>query len=84
VPDPIPALLPTTGIGSYPLPRWLEHARELPKSGTLTRALRKVPADRLWLNPDCGLKFTRRAVAWAKLRAMTAGAALARAELSCR
>lgn len=56
MPDPIPALLPTTVIGSYSLPRWLEHAGE-------------------------GLRFTRRAVAYAKLRAMTAGAALARAEL---
>lgn len=56
MPDPIPALLPTTVIGSYSLPRWLEHARG-------------------------GLEFTRRAVADAKLRAMTGGAALARAEL---
>ncbi|MBI2198825.1 MAG: hypothetical protein HYU42_09540 [Candidatus Rokubacteria bacterium] len=34
-----------------------------------------------FFHPDCGLKFTRRAVAYAKRRAMTAGAALARAEL---
>jgi len=35
VPDPIPALLPTTVIGSYSLPRWLEQPREGHKSGAL-------------------------------------------------
>lgn len=64
--DAVPALLPTTVIGSYSLPRWLEVARESHKES---------------LNPDCGLKFTRRAVAFAKPSAMTEGAALVRREL---
>jgi 5-methyltetrahydropteroyltriglutamate--homocysteine methyltransferase len=50
-------------------------------AGKIRRALRKVPAGRLWLNPDCGLKFTRRAVAYAKLQAMVAGASLVREDL---
>jgi 5-methyltetrahydropteroyltriglutamate--homocysteine methyltransferase len=43
--------------------------------------LRHVPADRLWLNPDCGLNHSARWVAAAKLRALVAGARIVRAEL---
>jgi 5-methyltetrahydropteroyltriglutamate--homocysteine methyltransferase len=50
-------------------------------AGKIRRALDRIPPERLWVNPDCGLKFTRREVAYAKLRAMAAGAALVRAEL---
>ena len=108
MPDPIPALLPTTVIGSYSLPRWLEHAREGHKSGALgdaeldeahDNAVKSCLKDQemasvdvvtdgelrretmIYFNPDCGLKFTRRAVAYAKLQAMVAGASLVREDL---
>jgi 5-methyltetrahydropteroyltriglutamate--homocysteine methyltransferase len=48
----------------------------------IRRALKTMPAERLYVNPDCGLKFTRRAVAFAKLRAMCEGAQLGRNELA--
>jgi 5-methyltetrahydropteroyltriglutamate--homocysteine methyltransferase len=41
-----------------------------------------VPAERLWINPDCGLNHSARWVAAAKLRAMVAGAKIVRAELT--
>jgi methionine synthase II (cobalamin-independent) len=41
-----------------------------------------VPADRLMVNPDCGLRHLAPEVAIAKLRAMVAGAAMVRAELA--
>jgi 5-methyltetrahydropteroyltriglutamate--homocysteine methyltransferase len=40
-----------------------------------------VPTDRLAVNPDCGLVHLPRAVAFAKLEAMVAGAAIVRREL---
>ncbi|HYZ03320.1 MAG TPA: uroporphyrinogen decarboxylase family protein, partial [Candidatus Binatia bacterium] len=46
------------------------------------RALRVVPADRLVLAPDCGMKYLPRNRALGKLRALVAGAAQVRAELS--
>ena len=45
------------------------------------RALQYMPADRLMVNPDCGLRHLAPAVARRKLRAMVAGAAIVRAEL---
>jgi 5-methyltetrahydropteroyltriglutamate--homocysteine methyltransferase len=47
----------------------------------IRRALEFVPAQRLMVNPDCGLRHLPPAVARAKLRAMVAGAAQVRAEL---
>jgi 5-methyltetrahydropteroyltriglutamate--homocysteine methyltransferase len=44
-------------------------------------ALAHVPAERLVPAPDCGMKYLPRAVAFAKLKALSAGAALVRAEL---
>jgi 5-methyltetrahydropteroyltriglutamate--homocysteine methyltransferase len=44
-------------------------------------ALDVVPAERLIVTPDCGMKYLPREVAFGKLRALTAGAALVRAEL---
>lgn len=44
-------------------------------------ALEVVPADRLVVNPDCGLRHLPAAVARAKLSAMVAGAARVRREL---
>src|SRR5206468_678349 len=47
----------------------------------IRRALEYVPAERLMINPDCGLRHLAPDVARQKLRAMVAGAALVRAEL---
>jgi 5-methyltetrahydropteroyltriglutamate--homocysteine methyltransferase len=46
------------------------------------RALQVVPAERLVLAPDCGMKYLPRDRALGKLRALVAGAALVREELS--
>ncbi len=48
----------------------------------IRRALEYVPADRLMVNPDCGLRHLAPEVARQKLRAMVAGAALVRTELT--
>jgi 5-methyltetrahydropteroyltriglutamate--homocysteine methyltransferase len=47
----------------------------------IRRALEYVPADRLMVNPDCGLRHLAPDVARQKLRAMVAGVALVRDEL---
>ena len=47
----------------------------------IRRALAVVPPDRLMPAPDCGMKYLPRPVAFAKLRALVAGAAIVRAEL---
>ena len=44
-------------------------------------ALAHVPADRVVVAPDCGMKYLPRAVAFAKMKAMTDGAALVRHEI---
>ncbi len=48
----------------------------------IRRALEYVPADRLMVNPDCGLRHLAPEVARQKLCAMVAGVALVRAELA--
>jgi 5-methyltetrahydropteroyltriglutamate--homocysteine methyltransferase len=52
----------------------------------IRRALPYVPAERLVIAPDCGMKYLTRDVAFAKLSAMVRGAALMRAQLEepCR
>ncbi len=47
----------------------------------IREALRHVPAERLMIAPDCGMKYLARNVAYRKLEAMVRGAALARATL---
>jgi 5-methyltetrahydropteroyltriglutamate--homocysteine methyltransferase len=47
----------------------------------IRRALRYVGADRIVVAPDCGMKYLPREVAFAKMQAMVAGAALVRSEL---
>lgn len=47
-------------------------------------ALKHVPAERIVIAPDCGMKYLPRDVAFAKLRAMVEGAKLVRAELGER
>ena len=44
------------------------------------RALPYVPADKIVLAPDCGMKYLPRDVAFGKLAAMTQAAASLRAE----
>jgi 5-methyltetrahydropteroyltriglutamate--homocysteine methyltransferase len=43
-------------------------------------ALKHVPAERLVIAPDCGMKYLPREVAFGKMQAMVQGAALVRAE----
>jgi 5-methyltetrahydropteroyltriglutamate--homocysteine methyltransferase len=50
-------------------------------AGRVRRALEHVPAERLILAPDCGMKYLPRERAFRKLRALSAGAALVSAEL---
>src|SRR5262249_61423482 len=45
-------------------------------------ALAFVPAERIVVAPDCGMKYLGRNVALGKMRAMVEGAALMRAELA--
>jgi 5-methyltetrahydropteroyltriglutamate--homocysteine methyltransferase len=48
----------------------------------IRRALPHVPAERLIVAPDCGMKYLPRDVAFGKLQAMVAGAAIVRRELT--
>ena len=47
----------------------------------IRRALPHVPAERLVIAPDCGLKYLPRATAYGKMRAMVEGAEIVRREL---
>jgi 5-methyltetrahydropteroyltriglutamate--homocysteine methyltransferase len=44
--------------------------------------LKYLPADRLIPAPDCGMKYLPRTLAFAKLQALSQGAAMVRAELA--
>jgi 5-methyltetrahydropteroyltriglutamate--homocysteine methyltransferase len=48
----------------------------------IRRALPHVPAERIVVAPDCGLKYLPREVAYGKTRAMVEGAAIVRRELA--
>jgi 5-methyltetrahydropteroyltriglutamate--homocysteine methyltransferase len=48
----------------------------------LRRALAHVPADRVVVAPDCGMKYLPRAIAFGKMKAMVEGAAIVRRELA--
>jgi 5-methyltetrahydropteroyltriglutamate--homocysteine methyltransferase len=48
----------------------------------IRRALPHVPAERIIVAPDCGLKYLPRDAAFAKMQAMVAGAAIVRAEIA--
>ncbi|MEJ6595695.1 5-methyltetrahydropteroyltriglutamate--homocysteine methyltransferase [Parasphingorhabdus sp.] len=48
----------------------------------IRRALPHVPAERLVIAPDCGLKYLPRDIAFGKMKAMAEGAAIVRKELS--
>lgn len=44
-------------------------------------ALKYVPAEKLWINPDCGLNPTPRRLGLAKLKSMVEGTKIIRREL---
>src|SRR6185436_10019261 len=48
----------------------------------IRRALPHLPAEHIIVAPDCGLKYLPRDVAFAKMQAMVAGAAIVRAEIA--
>src|SRR3954449_6848134 len=48
----------------------------------IRRALPHVPAERIIVAPDCGLKYLPRDVAFGKIQTMVAGAAIVRAEIA--
>jgi len=48
----------------------------------IRRALPFVPADRIVVAPDCGLKYLPRQVAYGKMKAMVEGASIVRRELA--
>ena len=50
-------------------------------TGLLQRALRYIAKDRLWVNPDCGLKTRQWEEAWPALENMVAAALRVRAHL---
>jgi 5-methyltetrahydropteroyltriglutamate--homocysteine methyltransferase len=68
----------SVGPGVYDI-----HSPRVPSSGeiaaSLRDALRAVPAQRLWVNPDCGLKTRKPDEASASLRNMVAAAREVRA-----
>jgi 5-methyltetrahydropteroyltriglutamate--homocysteine methyltransferase len=51
-------------------------------AGRIRAALLYLPPERLIAAPDCGMKYLPRAVAFAKLRALSEGAAIVRRELT--
>jgi 5-methyltetrahydropteroyltriglutamate--homocysteine methyltransferase len=50
-------------------------------AGRIRAGLKYVPADKLVPAPDCGMKYLPRALAFAKLKALSDGAAIVRKEL---
>jgi 5-methyltetrahydropteroyltriglutamate--homocysteine methyltransferase len=53
-------------------------------AGRIRRALPHVPADRIVVAPDCGMKYLPRDVAFGKMKAMVEGAAIVRKEIEGR
>jgi 5-methyltetrahydropteroyltriglutamate--homocysteine methyltransferase len=51
-------------------------------AGRIRAALKHLPAERLVLAPDCGMKYLTREAAFGKLKALAEGAALVRKELA--
>jgi 5-methyltetrahydropteroyltriglutamate--homocysteine methyltransferase len=51
-------------------------------AGRIRAGLKHVPAERLVVAPDCGMKYLPRDAAFAKLKALAEGAALVRKELA--
>jgi 5-methyltetrahydropteroyltriglutamate--homocysteine methyltransferase len=53
-------------------------------AGRIRAALPHVPAERLVIAPDCGMKYLPRAVAYGKMKAMVDGARIVRNEIGVR
>jgi 5-methyltetrahydropteroyltriglutamate--homocysteine methyltransferase len=70
----------TLGLGVIDVKNPTPESTEL-IAARVRQALQVVPADRLMINPDCGLRHVPAESARAKLRAMSSGAALVRAEV---
>jgi 5-methyltetrahydropteroyltriglutamate--homocysteine methyltransferase len=51
-------------------------------AGRIRRALDHVPAERIVVAPDCGMKYLPRAIAFGKMQAMAQGAAIVRQEIN--
>jgi 5-methyltetrahydropteroyltriglutamate--homocysteine methyltransferase len=51
-------------------------------AGRIRNALKYVPAERLVIAPDCGMKYLPRAVAFGKMQAMVEGTSIVRKELN--
>ncbi|MDO8874802.1 MAG: 5-methyltetrahydropteroyltriglutamate--homocysteine methyltransferase [Pseudolabrys sp.] len=58
----------------------IEHPETV--AARIRRALPYVPADKIVVAPDCGLKYLPREVAYGKMKAMVEGAKIVRAELA--
>jgi 5-methyltetrahydropteroyltriglutamate--homocysteine methyltransferase len=60
------------------------HAVEAPETvaARIRKALPHVPAEKIIVAPDCGLKYLPREVAFGKMKAMADGARIVRAELA--
>ncbi len=50
-------------------------------AGRIRRALKHVPAERVVIAPDCGMKYLPRDVAFGKMCAMVEGAKIVRREI---
>jgi 5-methyltetrahydropteroyltriglutamate--homocysteine methyltransferase len=48
----------------------------------IRRALPHVPAEKIVVAPDCGMKYLPREVAFGKMQAMVAGAEIVRGEIA--
>lgn len=51
-------------------------------AGRIRKALEFIPAERMYISPDCGMKFMPRDRAFGKLKAMVEGTEMVRAELT--
>jgi 5-methyltetrahydropteroyltriglutamate--homocysteine methyltransferase len=60
------------GAGVLDLKNFYVESAEL-VARRIRRVLESVPAERLWVNPDCGLARLPRHLAFAKLQALVAG-----------
>jgi len=69
------------GLGVVDVHRDALESPELVAERVLRAAKYLGDPSRIWVNPDCGLRTRSLAVAYAKLQAMVAGAALARGEI---
>ena len=69
------------GAGVVDVRNWyVESPEEV--AALIRTALQHVPANQLYLNPDCGLRRQARWVGYQKLQALVAGAAIVRRELA--